>query len=82
MNGRLRLILCGACVAIGAFHAPWATHVFVEDLAGTYAFVVRTERASSAGVRVATALNPTRTEMLDAAQRDDARTGRTPHQRR
>jgi acyl-coenzyme A synthetase/AMP-(fatty) acid ligase len=53
VNERLRLVLCGACVAIGAVHAPVSTHVLAEDLAGTYGFVVRAERGQPSDARVA-----------------------------
>lgn len=36
MNGRLRLLLCAACLVIGAFQAPLSMHVFAQDLSGPY----------------------------------------------
>lgn len=80
MNGRLRLVLCGACVAIGAFHAPRSTHVLAEDLAGA--------RLSCARAAPLPIVRPhewivaaTDGEDSRAAHRDDARTGAAPQRR-
>lgn len=75
MNGRLRLLLCGACVAIGALHAPWATHVFAEDVTGTYAFVVRAERNRSTEARETMVRAEQKRGKADVAGDDDARAG-------
>lgn len=73
MNGRVRLFLCGACVAIGAFHAPWATHVFAEDVTGTYAFVVRAERSRPDGPRESVVRAEKNKRGADAARGDEFR---------
>jgi hypothetical protein len=70
VNGRLRLVLCGACVAIAAFHAPIATHVFAEDLAGPYEGMERAGRRMPFEARVAEANVRPGSEELDVSRRD------------
>jgi hypothetical protein len=65
VNGRLRLVLCGACVAIGVFHAPFSTHVLSQDMAGTYTNVVRAEHTPPFVARVAAARKRTGPEVND-----------------
>lgn len=36
MNGRVRLLLCGACLVVGLFESHGAMHVFAQDLRGPY----------------------------------------------
>jgi hypothetical protein len=67
--------LCGACVAIGAFHAPMSTHVFAEDLAGPYEFVVRANRRIPFEARVAAAKVRPKSEEFDVPRGDRPGTG-------
>ncbi|MBL8859462.1 MAG: hypothetical protein JNL28_13200 [Planctomycetes bacterium] len=77
MNGRLRLFLCGACVAIGAFHAPHSTRVLVQDLIGPYG----ADASAEAQAHLSWTPVDTKTGRVDAAGSDSERAGRTADRR-
>ena len=77
MNGRLRLFLCGACAAIGAFHAPASTQVLVQDLLGPYGAELG---VSSRGVESLVSI-PKPIRRVDAEGSDDEGAERVAYRR-